>query len=169
MQAGLFYIELTSLPSFYSSPEICSVQVHCRIPPGHALLDLLFKLRREKRYFYYRGSELEETKGELCTEDVLSRCQSYGPFIREIRVEALSTDTKINIDMDGDDGRYSISKCPYRISDLIRDQGLDDVFGRRGQKLRSDSSQGLGSVEATSDRMELYKLLEALNTSYSKQ
>lgn len=162
LRANLFYIELVSMPNFYSTPEICAVRVHCRVPPGPALLDLIFKLHRESTYMYYQGSESKVAKTILCTEESMQKCQNNQPFTRELKIEASSNTTRIRALIDGSDGKkYNISKCPYPIRQLIEDQGLYCVFGRRDQK-QHDETRGNISTPVTLAQMELRKLLDSL-------
>ena len=157
MFARLFYVELSTTPSFYSSPEICLISVKCRIPPGQALLDLLFRLRRNGATLAYQGSD-SLTCAPFCTEKHLNICRAGFPFVREIKLAAHSLDTlikaKINI------GEYSLnlSGCPYKLGDLIHDQGLSCCFGGRGKPLVA-----MHNIRCTAVEMELGKLLDILS------
>lgn len=114
---------------FYCSPEVITIVVRCRLNPGHALLYLLFRIRRLNICFYYQCDEITPIKALVCTEDVIQRCRAMQPFEREVKIKALSPTTEISIDMDGVDGeKYNISNCPYRLDHLIEDQGLSNLY-----------------------------------------
>ncbi|KAL7905997.1 hypothetical protein GGI35DRAFT_471472 [Trichoderma velutinum] len=159
----LFYIELDALPTFYHDLEVCSINVLCRLAPGNALLDLLYRFFQRKVCIYYQGSNLKLTKALLCTHNVMDKCRQNQPFIRRINVAAQSRNTQLSIRMDGTDGKtYALSNCPYRLSKLIRDQELESPFGsygnqhiRVGRGIRTDHS-------ALILRSEIDQLLEAM-------
>ncbi|KAL7783833.1 hypothetical protein V8C37DRAFT_413608 [Trichoderma ceciliae] len=116
----LFFIELESLPYFYTSPEICNIVIRCCVLPSHGLLDLLSKLHRNQVCVYYQASEPRARKAILCTESLLESCRNLQPFSRQLKLSALSLDAVV-----------SIHNCPYPLSKLISDQGLETPFGRR--------------------------------------
>ncbi|KAK5997515.1 hypothetical protein PT974_02878 [Cladobotryum mycophilum] len=159
----LFYIELASAPEFYTSPEVCTILVCCRVPPGHGLLDLLARLHRNKACIYYQGSESTARKALLCTDEILGACRKMHSFSRQIRLSALSLDTAISIQIDGIDGRqHNISKCPYRLGELILDQGVGEAFGNGSRKsLRPEKNKLLGSNRELG--LEIDTLIETLN------
>lgn len=133
--ACLFYIELQSLPMFYSSPELCTFQIHCRVPPGPGLMDLLVKLRRQHASFLYCGSEMQYKETELCGDDTYNQCKDGNPYSKEIQAEIWSTNSSINIKVKGMSSKaYNISNCPYKIGRLVQDQGLNCYFGRSDHK-----------------------------------
>lgn len=128
----LFFVELETLPRFYTSPEICAIVIRCRVPPGHGLLDLLSKLQQINACIYYKGSEGKERKALLCTKSILENCRNYQPFSRQLKLATLSLSTVISIRMDGIDGnKHYISNNPYPLKKLIFDQGLETPFGSR--------------------------------------
>jgi hypothetical protein len=148
LQASLFYIELVRLPRFYVLPEYCALYIKCRLPPGHGLLDLLFKLNRSKMYLHYQGDEATEKTIPLCTEDAIERCRRFEPFVREIQVRLSSPQTRIRIQINDMRGkRHNISRCPYMISELIKDQGLDCPFGKRNTFHQVEESNIHGTLE----------------------
>ncbi|KAH6871697.1 hypothetical protein B0T10DRAFT_417058, partial [Thelonectria olida] len=123
---------------------------------------LLFRLCRERRALYYRGSEVEFTHTILCTEEVMWRCRNNEPFIREFRIELQSMDARIDVSIEGSDSKtHNIGRCPYTVRQLIQDQGLDCMFRTRGR-----ASCGVGyrgcPIEESRVKMELDKLLECL-------
>lgn len=156
----LFYIELTVIPRFYYTPEIICLAMRCRLNPGHALLDLLFRIFRLGACFYYQGDEITPTKAQICTEDDIQKCRKMQPFVRQFKIKALSANTSISIEMDGVNGkRYSISNCPYKLRDIIKDQGLNHPYGakRHSVEINCKSSQSKSLLQ-----LELNRLLDTL-------
>ncbi|KAL7940749.1 hypothetical protein V8C42DRAFT_336673 [Trichoderma barbatum] len=134
--------------------------MRCRLNPGHALLDLLFRIFRLGVCFYYRGDEITPTKALICTEDHIQRCRKMQPFVRHFKIKALSASTVISIEMDGANGRrYSISNCPYKLRDLIEDQGLNHPFGtkRYSIAMNPEFSQSKSLLQ-----LEVSRLLDTL-------
>lgn len=104
---------------------------------------------------------MESTKTDLCTKDAMDRCRNFEPFVREIRIEVASLDTQIIVEVDGcDRKRYSVGRCPYRVKDLIQDQGLDMMFG--GRRKLDHEAMLPSCTRGSRDYMELEKLLEVL-------
>lgn len=135
---SLFYIELESAPLFYSSIERCTVKLHCRLPPGDELQELLHFFWRNKTRMIYKGSETEYSTLMLCTENNLKANRENAYFSREFSVEVRSWETKIMVELCDFNGYgCSVSHCPYRLRDLVRDQGLcfQAPTLTRGQKL----------------------------------
>ncbi|PTB34938.1 hypothetical protein M441DRAFT_154551 [Trichoderma asperellum CBS 433.97] len=158
----LFYIELKTMPMFYYSPEVITIVIRCRLNPGHALLDLLFRIHRLRICFYYQCDEITEMKALVCTEDVIQKCREMQPFERKFKIKVLSPTAAISIDMDGIDGeKYSISNCPYRVDHLIEDQGLNNPYRRTALQIdrNKDSLQSKPilqlEVAKTIDTLEL--------------
>lgn len=126
----LFYIELIQAPAFYTSPERCRATVYCRIPPGHALLDLLYRLQHLDTHILYRGDELQYTEVPFLEPAILRKCRAGEPFRKTIEVQAYSMRTLLDVRLSARNGlNNSISHCPYELQELVRDQGLDCVFG----------------------------------------
>lgn len=135
--ASLFYIELASVPTFYSPVDTCIINIRCRIAPGQGLRELVYKLHRENIRLFYRGQKLRFSEVFLCPKEVLQAIERGGPFYRQVTIEA-SPETTIQAKIDGMDGeKHNISGCPYNVDDLICNQGLDCHFGWRSY------SQGL--------------------------
>ncbi len=55
--ACLFYIELLSAPTFYSTSEYAHVLLRCRLPEGQQLLCLVKGLYRLKTLVHHHGDE----------------------------------------------------------------------------------------------------------------
>lgn len=159
----LFFIELETVPRFYTSPEVCAIVIRCRISPGHGLLDLLSKLQHINACFYYKGSEGKERKALVCTKSVLDSCRNYRPFCRQLKVAALSLNTAISVRVDGIDGnKHSISNCPYPLKKLVLDQGLEAPFGSR-QHSSLFSRDVLANGERKQVDLEIDALIKTLN------
>lgn len=132
--ATLFYLEISIVPRFYSSPEQCHVKVQCRVPPGHALLDLLYQLERHGTRLYYRGDELLYTDVPLVEHDVVQTCRGGNSFCKMIALQVYSLRSTLDVKIGSVEGpNFSISRCPYELQALIRDQRLDDPFNRSDQ------------------------------------
>lgn len=131
LTATLFYIELDKLPEFYRSPQICCATIYCRVPPGHALLDLLYRLHHLHTHLTYRGDELDYISLPLIEPAALEECRGGKPFRKAIEFRAYSMTTTLDVSLRSVDGsQYRISHCPYELQQLVLDQGLDCVFGR---------------------------------------
>lgn len=144
---------------FYATPEIFAVKILCRISPGHALLDLLFRLHRRKTGLRYHGSEGYISEEVLCTESALSACRRDKPFVREIHLQALSPDTLIDVQLTMPTRHY-ISRCPYRLGNLIRDQGINCFF--TGAKESQNALRARGKYPMRNANFEAQKLVDCL-------
>ncbi|KAG4278816.1 hypothetical protein FPRO04_06137 [Fusarium proliferatum] len=154
--ASLFYIELDAMPDATSPSQYCAVLLQCRVPPGQPLVELLCRLRREDTSLYYRDSKANEISEELCTEAIFWECERHRPFLRIVIVHIASIESEVYISIDGLDGRkHWVSNCPYKIEQLIRDQEMDHVFGRRDRKIESETWAKVAQAEQ--------ELREALN------
>ncbi|KAF4468234.1 Vitamin B6 biosynthesis [Fusarium albosuccineum] len=156
--AALFYIELVAAPTFYAGPELCMIRLQCRVPPGDELLELLYSLYRRKTRLCYASNGLDHVNTELCTEDLIHQCENRQPFMKELLVEVMSADDNITIQLESAGGKYPVSGCPYKVQDLIKDQGLDLPLGRQ-EREHSTVPRSVTGVEE-----ETQKLLELLRT-----
>lgn len=149
------------MPMFYLSPEVINIVVRCRLNPGHALLDLLFKLRHLKICFYYQCDEITPMQALVCTDNVIRKCRAMQPFERELEIKALSPTTEISIDMDGIDGeKYNISNSPYRIDHLMEDQGLNNLY----RKAVHPIERNINSVQSEAIlQLEVLKAIDTLS------
>lgn len=151
--ASLFYIELETMPDASWPSQYCTVILQCRIPPGQPLVDLLYQLRRANSSYYYQGSGVNEIREELCTDADIWECEKGRPFTRRIIQWITSIEAEVHIAIDGLDGRKNwVSNCPYKIKQLIQDQQLDHVFGRRDRKCMNEL--WMKATEAEKDLME---------------
>lgn len=120
----------------------------------------MYKLSRKKTILSYRGSEVNYRSEALCTESVMRRCQQNMPFLRRLKLEAMSPDTAIRVELSWAHCRQSISKCPYKLADLVGDQGLDCMFGHRDRRAAPEHKESRGS--SSEARMELERLVSVL-------
>lgn len=146
MISCLFYIELVAAPMFYSSPEIVHVRLLCRLPPGLETMKFVGFLNLQGIQIQYRGAELEWSIDSLVTTAALARCGRGETFCRVLELQVAAMDTKLDLWLSGDSiGRQSVSNCPYRVDQLVQDQGLDCVFGRRDHQVVRQAEGTAGS------------------------
>ncbi|KAH8749333.1 hypothetical protein F5883DRAFT_388154, partial [Diaporthe sp. PMI_573] len=127
--ADFFYIELIDQPCLASRPEICLLRLRCRVPPGPAFSHLLRKFQQSRIYF--RGDEPNYYISHLIPSDTLQGINFGREFSRIIEVMVSPPASKISVKIEGSDGqRRHISGSPYPLGLLIRDQGLDCLFGK---------------------------------------
>lgn len=93
----------------------------------------------------------------------MDECRKNQPFTRRIKVTARSRNTQLSIRMDGTDGKtYDLSNCPYRLSQLIKDQELGSPFGSYGNQ-RISVGRGISTDRDTlSLQYEIDQLLEIM-------
>lgn len=163
---SLFYIQLESLPLFYSSPELCTVTILCRIGPSQALMDLLHKLYYAKTCFYYQCDGLIAPKTLLCGDQQIRECRGTQPFARKINLITSSPRAFIAVQIDGLDGkRYPLSNSPYQIEELAREQGLLDFFGNARHAASDNSPQRQSQQKCKAPLyVEVEKLIETLQS-----
>lgn len=151
----LFYVELLGTPSFYTSPQECFVQVNCRIPPGPSLVDFLFKLRRKNACFHYRGSEPQYTEATACTPGLLEKCKMGSPYSRKLDLEVDSIDSLLEFKLDGIGiGLHELSNFPYRLGQLMYDQGLVSPFGRTDHVYTTRDSKKSTRLDVALERLQ---------------
>ena len=146
--SALFYIEIVEEPSFYTSPQICTLRIQCRLT-GTPLLQVLSWLQKSRIRIAYKGEGTHFSDTLLCPETL-----AVNSFCKLIKIRVMTLDTNITVKLGPLDGSYyAISKCPYRLGNLIRDQGFD-CFG--------DMSQ-LGSDRDSSElQLQLERLIETI-------
>ena len=120
---ALFYIELASIPQFYTSPDRCRVRLRCHIPPGPPAASLLRRLRRAR--ILYRGDENQYS--QVAFLQATRGCSDYFPAI-PLEMEVASRNAAINVRIEDGPSTYVVSNCPYKLSDLIRDQGVENPW-----------------------------------------
>ncbi|KAH8742450.1 hypothetical protein F5883DRAFT_372676, partial [Diaporthe sp. PMI_573] len=127
--ADFFYVELIDLPYFASSSEICLLRLRCRLQPGPAFSNISRKFRQSRIYF--RGDEPNYYISHLMSSGTIECINYGGDFCRTIEVMVSSPASEISVKIEGADGqRRHISGSPYPLGQLIRDQGLDCLFGK---------------------------------------
>ncbi|KAH8891478.1 hypothetical protein GQ53DRAFT_648395, partial [Thozetella sp. PMI_491] len=132
--ASLFYLELTALPDFYAGPERACLRLQCRVPPGPALVDLVTGLQQRQARMYYGGDNTDYASELLVSPKALARCRRGGVFSRALTIPVRSMSSPLDVRIDGLSGPQHISNCPYELQKLVRDQGLDCVFGRKDHR-----------------------------------
>jgi hypothetical protein len=74
------------------------------------------------------------------SEEAFALLESGGGFCVPVFFKVASLQDSVDIKVDGVIKRArSISNCPYQIETLIKDQGLDYVFGSRRARKRLNS------------------------------
>lgn len=120
---SLFYVELVNLPQFYSLPDHCRVRLGCQIPEGPASASLQRKLRSAK--VLYRGDELQWKHCSLLRAGLMKDAR-FSTIMLEIDVTSM--DSVIDVQIGHGGVRYPVSRCPYKIKDIVRDQGLENPW-----------------------------------------
>jgi hypothetical protein len=163
MFSYLFFIELISIPFFYSTPDRAKVRLKCRLSPGPPLMSLIMDLQRRNAQIRYRGHEGSYSMDKLVTSAVISRCRKGRDFSRILEMEVSSLSSVLDVRIYGTAlTDENISNCPYELQKLIQDQGLDCVFGRKDCGARqSEASEILGE--------EIDRLREILDDVLVKQ
>ncbi|PQE15354.1 hypothetical protein CJF32_00010814 [Rutstroemia sp. NJR-2017a WRK4] len=128
---SLFYMELNGLPRFDRFVFVCRDCILCRLNPSSKGLRVLAGRLRDKDARFH----LDFHHAVLAVTRILSTILKLeNPSLSLLRSLIDSVDIKI-------DGivskKRSISNCLYELETLIKDQGLDCAFGRRGIKKRS--------------------------------
>lgn len=161
--SSLFYVELTKLPVFYKSPETCPINILSRIPPGDRLCSLLSYLQGVDAQILYRGSERTATLATFCTKTVLHECQRGKAFCRPLSVKLHSFSAFVDVQLIGlGESSYHISNCPYRLGDLVRDQGLDCAFGARNLRSKHDNDSQSTRRSCEQLLLEVNELVDSL-------
>jgi len=95
----------------------------------------------------YRGDE-EECVETLVTPAALERCRKGDKFLRVLSMRVTAMTTMLDVRVDGAaTGLQSISRCPYELGKLIRDQGSDCVFGRKDHQTADQVSDEVVTEE----------------------
>lgn len=165
--ANLFYLELYSVPSFYTSPQVCDVYVRCRIEPGNALLDLLIGFQRQNAYLSYRGDAIRYRTVPLCNGKAVQVCQEGKPFSMRIQMSVISLESSLDVrvKLGNNESPYSISNCPYRLDQLVYDQGLNRIFNQSKLPLRQGHAEKSQDVKDKVPKLQetLRNFIEEVN------
>jgi hypothetical protein len=94
---------------------------------------LLWQLKESQARFY-----VQSTKQIPCVDQVsYTKIQHGEPFYTPVEFCISSMSDLVDVKIDGVTQRArSISNCPYKLLDLVKDQGLHRVFGRPDHKWR---------------------------------
>jgi hypothetical protein len=129
--SSLFYIELTGVPVLHTSGISCCARVRCRLTPSEpALIELIDRLLKAGAHFVYDGNYMP--CADLEAYEGVKSGIAYSRYF-EFTVNSLSDSIDIKV---SHITRYSrsISNCPYMLQTLIKDQGLECVFGRKDHR-----------------------------------
>lgn len=132
--ASLFYVELIGVPQLDElGLLLCRAQIRCRIlPSSKAYRNLIERLRERRSRFYFDYQSIPCINRQLYDEAgrgiAFSRCI-------EMSVSTLQHSIDVKIDGITSTSRR-ISNCPYRIQQLVEDEGLHCVFGNKDHKMR---------------------------------
>ena len=70
-------------------------------------------------------------------QELLDELRRGAAYSRRLDINVCSLSDLIDVRLDGITRRVrSISNCPYKVSDIIEDQGLHCVFGHRDHQRR---------------------------------
>jgi hypothetical protein len=163
--ASLFYIELASYPKPGSQT---SLRVKCRIPSGASLVSLVTRLHHYKATAFIKVKRRIDRQEIFVTPAALGRCRDGSDFRRTFLIDVPSQSAVIDIQLNSANGnRASLSKCPYSVSALIKDQGLDCIFGRSDHRHAelADEDDGFVIEEMDSLQQELNEMLTSTHWS----
>lgn len=128
MLASLFYIRLDSLPVFSGHGFTSKAKILCRLDPGKELHALLLRLRLSRARFCIQFADHIQCDTEVSHSD---------PFCTPIQFCVSSMADLVHVQIEGLTRRpQNISNCPYRLSELVMDQGLHLIFGRPDHQRR---------------------------------
>ncbi len=144
--ASLFYVELDDLPTFDRSFFRCRAHICCRWSSNNpALLRLVSRMAQTDTRFYVNGRVYMGVDVAV-VDDVNNR----RPFRKPVEFDASNLKDLINISIAGiTTSPRNISNCPYILADLVRDQGLECVFGREDHRKRKRSIPSRGDYHQT--------------------
>jgi hypothetical protein len=132
--ASLFYLELIGLPQLDELGQyFCRAQIRCRIlPSSKAYRNLIERLRERRARFYYDYQSIPCINRQLYDE-----ADRGIAFSRCIDMSLPTLQGSIDVKIDGITRTgHRISNCPYKIQQLVEDQGLHCVFGNKDHKMR---------------------------------
>lgn len=85
-------------------------------------------------------------------------CQGGKPFQKDFYVEMLSPNDSVDVQIGTKWGQFHVSKCPYALKEVIKDQGICCIFAdasRSTAALKARRSPG-----ATLVAMEMQKVID---------
>lgn len=162
----LFYIELLSAPTFYSTPTYAHVLLKCRLSSGKPFLTLIKCLHHQRTMVHFRADEAKTTSELLVTSESLRKCRDGRPFSKALKMQVYGFHTILNVKMDGvTGGKDNISNCPYQLEKLVKDQGLHRQFGSKDHRISNESFDPNHEIE--DDISNLRDTLDKVILSYS--
>lgn len=131
--ASQFYLELVGPLQIAGVGFFCRALIRCRILPSSEMYHKVVEQLRKSRARF-----CNDYKSIPCVNKQLYDEAARGiAFSRYIEFSIASLSLEIDIKMNGITGQAkSISNCPYKIQTLLKDQGLDCVFGHKDHKRR---------------------------------
>lgn len=133
--ASLFFLELVDEPS-HVFPQECQIRMRCRLPPGHHLFNLIYKLRYRDTRVYCRGDSRRWHEHSLCDIRQWDRLKAGAEYGLSWVMEFTSFDMQIHVEMDGLVERKYISDGPVTLKDLYPDPGQDTSAPVSGHAFR---------------------------------
>ena len=131
--ASLFYITLIGIPLLTEGGLFCHAQIQCRLlPSSNTYQSLIRQLRERRARFYYHYQSIPCVNKQIQVE-----AEQGVEFSRYIELILFSLHDRIKIKIGGitTNATY-ISNCPYRLQQVIEDQGLNCRFGHRDHQKR---------------------------------
>jgi hypothetical protein len=131
--SSMFYIELLRAPRLVEVGLLCQARIRCRLSPSQtAFMPLINRLRNYRARFTYQSQILP-----CVNEEAFEDGKRGIPFYRYIGFSVASIYDEVDVKIENmTKNAQSISNCPYELQTLIRDQGLDCVFGHKDHQRR---------------------------------
>lgn len=158
MVASLFFIEL---PRACSSASRHSIHVRCRLPLGNHLLNICKRLRDDGARIDVRTNSSHQS-AEFCDDEHWERIRAQDDYDLAIPIGPVSHRSLIHVTLKTTMGEEYVSNCPYQLSDLIRDQGLETAWAARDA---GEAEVIEGRANARDSNSQLYTDIDQLRTT----
>lgn len=120
--ASLFFLEVVDEPG-YLFPQECQIRMRCRLPAGHHLFNLIYKLRYRDARVYCRSNSRRWHEHILCDTRQWEKLKEGAEYGLSWAMEFTSLDMQLHVEMDGLVERNYISDGPVTLKDLSQDPG----------------------------------------------
>ncbi|KAI7775995.1 Patatin-like serine hydrolase [Diaporthe eres] len=120
--ASLFFLEVVDEPG-YLFPQECQIRMRCRLPAGHHLFNLIYKLRYRDARVYCRSNSRRWHEHILCDTRQWEKLKEGAEYSLSWAMEFTSLDMQLHVEMDGLAERNYISDGPVTLKDLSQDPG----------------------------------------------
>ncbi|KAI0976390.1 hypothetical protein F4678DRAFT_416905 [Xylaria arbuscula] len=130
---SFFYLELVDVPFFCHSSLPCRVQLMCCIPSGPARESLQRRLLGSR--IKYKGDEKSYMSRQLHTDFMDN--QPSTALLLEIQIA--SFDSTIDVCLEQGSSEFAVSRCPYMVRDMVKDQGVQNYWDPNFRATRQDS------------------------------